>query len=302
MMHRTLAGVLIIGLSTIGQTADVHSATADSPQVAIDNQSFNLDTDVPPENLKWSKQALAIADREQHRMYLAIEKQFAKLRASGAAKVVRVSHKAETGVRNLQKLNLSSYLYSLNGYSETGKLVGQSDVFFADEPGVTNRTVYPKDSECIFKDFNFWDYATWFKSKCAVQSESKAKYLQAALQSWISLTGGFLVDASGLITELKYAQSYGLQYRTSDSTFYCLNCGQFLRVPFASFPLEYKKGLWPYKLDVNKTTGKLTLHLKKPNYTDVINQIYTSYWGIISFDKSSKQDSKLFPPAMPGSN
>jgi hypothetical protein len=296
MMVKKVKISMALALALSGLASTIGAAVAAPVSVVIQNQGFNLEKDVVPINLKWSQKALALASKEQKRMHDIISNELAKQKNVGAVEIKRISHTVHTGVLNFAKLKLSPYLYSLNGYDNQGKLVRKSDVFFSNEVGVNNRTVYLKDSECIFRDFNIFDFGTWFKNKCAIVVESKSKFLQSAMQSWISLSGGFSADIQGVISELRSAQDSGLNYQISDSIFHCLNCNLFLSAPYESFPLEYKDGLWPYKIEVNDTNESLKLNVAGPNYENLISQISLSSNGVVRFDSDSTEVSKLFPP------
>jgi hypothetical protein len=214
---------------------------------------------------------------------------------AGAVRLKRISHPTESGVRNWRKLGLSENLYSIDGYDSAGELVYSGETLFADYQAIQSRTVYLGQETCLLRPFNLFDYATWFTTQCSITVEPKEKFLQASMQTWVSLAGGFTPDGRAIASELQTVIAEKLKYEVDDKTFNCLGCSNYINTPYKSFPLEYSAGFWPYKIKYQKDLGKLNVSILKPNYVDLMRKAKLKFNYLIAFDDQTPTLNPLFP-------
>jgi hypothetical protein len=288
----TLALVLSIAI-TFGFASTASSAQVKS-SVTIVDQGFDLDSDVVPSNLSWSKKSIELAKQAQRFLYRTIKNELKAHQEAGAVRIVRISSSIDPGVRNWRKLNLSGKLYSLNGYDENDVLVRKGKPLFSTSQAVQHMTVYLTQQNCLLKSFNLFDFETWFSPQCSITVESKEKFLRASMQSWISLVGGFDPDGRAVQHELEDLASKKGSFRLDSSRFYCLQCSFYSGHTYSSFPLEYKKGVWPYKIKYSSSTQKFTMRIFKPNWADLMSKVYLQTDDLLRFEDRTGFDP-LFP-------
>lgn len=264
----TFTSMFLIGLMAIGSLP----ASAVTTNVTVTNLGFNLDTDVVPSNLSWTRKSISLARQAQGNLYKEIKDQLNYLRSEGAVRIVRIKHKVGSDPRYIKKLDVSDYLYSLEGYDSDGNLVDSTETLFYNLQGPSSRTVYLAQDTCLFRSFNIFDYATWFMQQCSITVESKEKFLRAALQNWIAMVGGHSPGVP-VAEELKVIASQNLSFKVEDNTFKCLGCTDFIWTPYTGFPMEHSGGLWPYKITYEPKSGHLSMRISKPNYKDLINNV-----------------------------
>lgn len=262
--------------------------------VTIVDQGFDLDSDVVPSNLSWSKKSIELAKQAQRFLYRTIKNELMAHKDAGAVRIVRLSSSIDPGVRNWRKLNLSGKLYSLDGYDENDELVRKGKPLFSTSQSVQHMTVYLTQQNCLLKSFNIFDFETWFSPQCSITVESKEKFLRASMQSWISLVGGFDPDGRAVQHELEDLASKKGSFRVDNSRIYCLKCSFFSGHTYSSFPLEYKKGVWPYKIEYSSTTQTFTMTIFKPNWADLMSKAYLQTDDLLRFEARTGFDP-LFP-------
>jgi hypothetical protein len=274
-----------------------HLPTYAQASISISDNGFNLESDVVPSNLHWSKKSIQLAKQVQRFLYRSVKAEIESLRRAGAVKIVRVSHPTDSGVRNWQKLNLSSDLYSLDGFDSQGNLVLSGATLFEGEQAIQSRTVYLGQESCLLRGFGLFDIETWFTPQCSINVEPREKFLRASMQSWLSLVGGFSPDGNAISHELQTVVSENLKYRVDSKSFYCLGCKEYFKTPYAAFPLEYSKGLWPYQIKYQASSDKFTLKIFKPNYLDLMNQAHLVSDTLIRFDDPAffSTPNSIFP-------
>jgi len=270
------------------------AATHSKDSISVTDNGFNLDSDVVPGNLHWSKESLAEAKSAQRFLYRTIKAEIASQRNAGAVKLVRVSHPTESGVRNWKKLNLSGDLYSIDGYDGDGNLVRSGEILFATGQVIQNRTVYLAQETCLLRPFSLLDLETWFTHQCSITVESKEKFLRASMQSWLSLVGGFSPDGQAISHELQTVIAERIKYKVDAKNFYCSGCKDYYKTPYLSFPLEYSKGLWPYQIKYQESSSHFSLKLLKPNYVELMSHARLQSEYLIRFDEFNST-TPLFP-------
>ncbi len=270
------------------------NASAFQSSVTIIDQGFDAQNDVVPSNLKWNEKSIQVAQQAQRFLYRTIKNELEAHKDAGAVRIVRLSSSIDPGVRNWQKLKLSGKLYSLNGYDENDKLVRKGKPLFAKSQSVQHMTVYLTQQNCLLKSFNLFDFETWFSPQCSITVESKETFLRAAMQSWISLIGGFDPDGRAVQHELEDLSSQKGSFKVDSSRFYCLKCSFYSGHTYSSFPLDYKKGLWPYKIDYSSSTQKFTMTILQPNWADLMSKVYLQTDDLLRFENRTGFDP-LFP-------
>jgi hypothetical protein len=288
----TLALVILIA-STFGFASTASGIEAKSPVTIVD-EGFDWHNDVVPSNLSWSKKSIDLAKQAQRFLFRTIKNELNAHKDAGAVRIVRLSSSIDPGVRNWRKLNLSGKLYSLNGYDENDKLVRKGKPLFSKSQSVQHMTVYLTQQNCLLKSFNIFDFETWFSTQCSITVESKEKFLRASLQSWISLVGGFNPDGRAVQNELENLASQTGSFRMDRTRFYCLKCSFYSGHTYSSFPLEYKKGVWPYKIEYSSTTQKFIMTIFKPNWADLMSKVYLQTDDVLRFEDRTGFDP-LFP-------
>ena len=294
MNNRLLTLALVISIAMPFGFASTASGSEVKSNVTIVDQGFDLDSDVVPSNLSWSEKSIQVAKQAQRFLYRTIKNELKAHKDAGAVRIVRLSSSIDPGVRNWQKLKLSGKLYSLNGYDENDKLVRKGKPLFAKSQSVQHMTVYLTQQNCLLKSFNLFDFETWFSPQCSITVESKEKFLRAAMQSWISLIGGFDPDGKAVQHELEDLASQKGSFKVDSTRFYCLKCSFYSGHTYSSFPLEYKKGLWPYKIEYSRTTQKFTMAIFEPNWADLMSKVYLQTDDLVRFE-----DRTGFNPLFP---
>lgn len=269
LVGRFVSTTFLVALISLGSLP----ASSANTTVSITNVGFNLDTDVVPDNLVWSKKSIALATKAQGNLYRTIKAQLSYLRTRGAVRVVRIRHNTDSGVRNWNKLGVDKYLYHLEGYDSEGELVASMETLFELSHGVQARTVYLGQDECIFRPFNFFDVGTWFTQQCSITVESKQKFLRSAMQSWVTEAGGYRPDSLAIAEELKVIASQHLSFKIENNIFKCLGCHVYMETPYSSFAMEFSGGLWPYKIVYDPKSGRFAMNVMKPNYRDLMNNV-----------------------------
>ena len=268
LLRRYFTSLLLIALMAFGSLPSSSATTT----VTVSNLGFNINTDVVPSNLSWTPKSISLARQAQGNLYRELKGQLNYLRSEGAVRVVRIKHKVGPETNYLKQLEVSDYLYSLEGYDADGNLVDSTETLFYNLQGPSSRTVYLAQDTCLFRSFNIFDYATWFMQQCSITVEPKEKFLRAALQNWIALVGGYSPGVP-IAEELKFIASQKLSFKVEDNIFKCLGCTDFIWTPYTTFPMEYSGGLWPYKINYEPKSGHLSMRISKPNYKDLINNV-----------------------------
>lgn len=294
MSTRPLTLALVISIAITFGFASTASSSEVKSSVRIIDQGFDLDRDVVPSNLSWSKKSIELATQAQRFLYRTIKNELKAHKDAGAVRIVRLSSSIDPGVRNWQKLKLSGKLYSLNGYDENDKLVRKGKPLFTKSQSVQHMTVYLTQQNCLLKSFNLFDFETWFSPQCSITVESKETFLRAAMQSWISLIGGFDPDGRAVQHELEDLSSQKGSFKVDSSRFYCLKCSFYSGHTYSSFPLDYKKGLWPYKIEYSSSTQKFTMTILEPNWADLMSKVYLQTDDLLRFENRTGFDP-LFP-------
>lgn len=295
MKNKLIARSLITSLAIAITLVSPATGSYSKDSLSITDTGFNLSTDVVPSNLHWTDKSLAIAKTAQRFLYRTLKNEIAMQKQAGAVKLKRVSHPTDSGVRNWKKLDLSPNLYSIDGYDSNGNLVLSGETLFATSQTIQNRTVYLTQETCLLRPFNLFDFETWFTQQCSITVEPKEKFLRAAMQSWLSLVGGFTPDGQAISHELQTVIAENIKFRVDKKNFYCLACSEYFKTPYASFPLEYSAGLWPYKIKYEPSNRHFSLKLLKPNYLELMSHARVVTDDLVRFDDPSGPMNSLFP-------
>lgn len=290
MSARPLTLALVMSIAITFGFESTASGTGTKSQVTIVDKGFDWHNDVVPSNLSWSEKSIQVAQQGQRFLYRTIKNELKAHKDAGAVRIVRLSSSIDPGVRNWQKLKLSGKLYSLNGYDENDKLVRKGKPLFAKSQSVQHMTVYLKQQNCLLKSFNIFDFETWFSPQCSITVESKETFLRAAMQSWLSLVGGFDPDGRAVQHELEDLATQIGSFRVDNSRFYCLKCSFYSGHKYSSFPLEYKKGLWPYKIEYSSSTQSFVMTVFKPNWADLMSKVYLQNEDLLRFENKTGFD------------
>lgn len=151
-----------------------------------------------PKDISWSTQALT-AEAKAHDYFkskLAIELKVQK--SQGAVKLEKSYAPADPA---FSSTDWSKYLqdirpYKIKGFDSNNRLVRTSDTFPEPTSLMAASMVRLAQNKCSLKDFNIFDFGTWWQTSCSIETPSQGDFLRASLRSWLRVTDGPISFAS----------------------------------------------------------------------------------------------------------
>jgi len=232
-----------------------------------------------PKNLKWTSANLLAAKSAQRFLYRKLITEINSLKSQGSVGI----RKRYISEQTLAYPDWKKYVgelrtYYLVGFDSAGLTTAQT-ADPGDAPNLASRLVYLKDDKCLFRDFNLFDFETWWAPKCQIKVESKEEFLRAALRTWMTMSDNAYQSVSLYKEKVSACISRKLKYSISDGIFNCPSVRSYFYGD-TSFPLRQQQLSGGYLFNINKAKGRATLTYLKPMFQDWAN---TASWDPNSF-------------------
>lgn len=176
---RLLATVLSVAvLVSAGQAAQATDET-----VSEVGYSKWLDPVTVPAGLKWDSRARKLGQRTINAISSELNSMLKELKDDGVTEVKTVRSKAVDST--LRKYGLTHEVVTYRGINKDGGKSGLEFTFPNRQTAFANTLVTLNSPNCSLRDFNFWDFSTWFQTKCEVVKPSVEKFLRASVAVYL---------------------------------------------------------------------------------------------------------------------
>lgn len=267
-IFRTRLLVSVLCLSTLLGFDPSTSVAKDGKHGAITEVgSENWET-VPaiPKGLPWKRSSISDAKKVLKALERILQEELAALKASGAVKVRTETRTPDWPDFWFEATNRRWTSTRYVGLDSDSKIVAstpwdpETNVFYA------RHLVKLNSKQCSLRDFNLFDFSTWFETRCEVKSTSPEALLGASLQE---LLGQGLRDLPAYtdfeLKKLDYALSHNLKCKKTDRLLQCENLGTFTSNGGPdSVNLSTETGGWDYEISVNLESRKASITYLKP--------------------------------------
>ena len=132
-----------------------------------------------PAGLKWEARARKLGQKTINAIGAELNSMLKEFKSDGVKEVKTLRSSAVDP--SLRKYGLTHEVVTYRGIKKEG---GESSLEFSfpsRQTALANNLVKLNSSKCSLRDFDFWDFSTWFQTKCEVVKPSLDQFLRASV-------------------------------------------------------------------------------------------------------------------------
>jgi len=257
----------LAALALIASMFSGTGANAASEVVTVTNPGATKSY-VVPNNLKWSKSALAAATAAQNIVYEDLKAGIELLVNNGATRLVKVKNNWQTSeFPDWKKYVPDVISYNLKGYDGNTLVMTYEDAHAG--PELASRLIYLKQSSCSFSKFNSMSFKAWSAKYCPIVIGSKEDYLRASIRVFMSMSESYFSSAftaKSIVTEC-LTKKYKFTIKNN-----IFSCPKSSYTWLKTFPLTERLHDGGYQIKVDVKTNKATFTYLEPLWQEWANR------------------------------
>lgn len=151
-----------------------------------------------PKDIRWSTKALTAEAMAHDYFRSKISSELKAQKSQGAVKLEKSYSPADPAFSSTDWRNYLQDIrpYKIKGFDSNNRLVRTSDTFPEPTSLMAASMVRLAQNSCSLKDFNIFDFTTWWQTSCSIGTPSQGDFLRASLRSWLRVTDGPISFAS----------------------------------------------------------------------------------------------------------
>jgi hypothetical protein len=228
-----------------------------------------------PSTLPWSKASLLAASRIISEQKIALESDFASLRAKGNTSVKVIYGKQplkSSAFSDTARYGTEFLPWRLVGNRDSKNDPQRSRSYPLDKIDIASYLTKPASDDCSLKPFSFVEFSTWFQSaECRLKTPSASAYLAASLAT--ALKKSTLDVGSFELSELKYALTPGTHLSLKGDSLMCPELapifGGSTRIPLRNFTK-----IGGYSFTINLKTRNAKFYFLGPDLESLARSAY----------------------------
>ena len=254
----------LLGLTTT-QVSATTSLAADLCQGSKANNVQCL-TSIP-KDISWGTKALRAASMAQDYFSIKLSNELKAQKSQSAVRLEKIYSPADPAFSSTDWRNYVEDIrpYKIKGFDSNNRLVRTSETFPEPTSLMATYMVRLGQNKCSLKDFNLFDFGTWWQTSCSIETPSQSDFLRASLRSWLRMTDGPISFASFPQQQLDLCFEMKAKFKITGKQLSCPSLSKYFNSQTTA-NLYFLDSQGGYEIRVNEKARTYTTRYFAPDF------------------------------------
>ena len=220
-----------------------------------------------PKDISWGTKALRAASMAQDYFSIKLSNELKAQKSQGAVRLEKIYSAADPAFSSIDWRNYLQDIrpYKIKGFDSNNRLVRTSETFPEPTSFMAASMVRLGQNECSLKDFNIFDFGTWWQTSCSIETPSKSDFLRASLRSWLRMTDGPISFASFPQQQLDLCFEMKAKFKITGKRLSCPSLSKYFNSQ-TTVNLYFLDSQGGYEITVNEKARTYTTRYFAPDF------------------------------------